>query len=460
MRTQINVLAALLALALLVPPAATAQYGQDTQKDRPGDQDHRSQMQHQKDQQASRDFQPKLCHADELIGAAVKNEQGEEIGNIKDLVMDSQRQSVSYAVLAFGGFLGLGEDLRAIPWQALTIERGASESGERGMRSDRADRNRHQDGEINVVLNATKEQLENAEGFSDDDWPDTGNERWTQNVHSSFYGKAGNKGPKTTTMADRGMDADRRDDDKAGKKKTMESRRLTNIMGESVKSHGDDDIGEIKSVLIDVNRGDLAYAVVDVSDLEDLGDTEQVAIPWRSLQTRGEQLSVTTEVASLGRMKYEEDGLQKLESRVRATEQHALSQSEPYWQGPGDADQRYGQGQQRDDEQVDRYGSQAGATTISGKITKVMNETQIGGEETLRFEVTTDDGRRIIVDAGQKSDDGDMQMKCKKGDQVTVTGTQKTEGDGQSTFMAQTVRSGSNVLNVERTNQDRKHYNR
>jgi sporulation protein YlmC with PRC-barrel domain len=461
MRTQNNILAAFLVLALLVPPAANAQYDQDQERTR--DQ---SQNNQQLDQQASQDFQPKLHQADELIGAAVKNLQGEEIGNIKDLVMDSQHQNVSYAVLAFGGFLGLGQDLRAIPWQALTIQRGAAASAERGMRTDRADRDRDHDGEISIVLNATKEQLENAEGFSDDNWPDTGNERWTQSVHSSFFGKAGNKGHESSTMADRTAAADRRDAHESGGQKAMESRRLSNIMGETVMNHSDEDLGEIETILIDVNQGDLAYAIVDVSDLEDLGDTKQVAIPWRSLQTRGDQLTVTLDMASLGRMNYEEDGLKQLESRARASEQHALSKSKPYWKRSDDANQRQVQRQERGTAQNDRYGTQAGTTTVTGKITRVMNETQKGDQENLRFELMTDDGRRIIVDAGQKShlgqqsSEGKKQAKLEEGDQVTVTGTRQTAGDGQATFMAQTIRCGSEVMNVQRTGQDRNRDNR
>lgn len=461
MRTHNNALAAFLALALLVPSVATAQYDQDTQKERARDENQRVQQQdqqYQQDQRASQDFQPKLLKSDELIGAAVKNAQGEKIGKIKDLVMDSRHQNVSYAVLAFGGFLGLGENLRAIPWQALTIQRG--------MRADRADRDRDQDGEITIVLNASKEQLKNAEGFSGDNWPDTGNETWTRNVQSSYDGKAGNQDRESTTMAGRNTDADRRDSDKARDQKAMKSRRLSNIMGETVKNYSDKDIGKIETVLIDANRGDLAYAVVDVSDLDDLGDTEQVAIPWRALQTRGDQLTLTSQVASLDRMKYEVDGRKQLESRVRASEQHALCKSEPYWEGTGDANQRFGQGQQRGTGQDVRYGTQAGPTTITGKITKVMNETQKGGQENLRFEVTTDDGRRIIVDAGQQSradqssTKGQKQTKFKEGDQVTVTGTQQTMGDGQATFMAQTIRSGSGVLDVQRTGQDRNRDNK
>ncbi|MFN2370922.1 MAG: PRC-barrel domain-containing protein [Candidatus Krumholzibacteriia bacterium] len=485
MRTHNNILAAFLALALLVPSIATAQHDQDTQKDRARDKNQRDQQQVQqvqqdqqyqqdrqdrqdrqdqqvqRDQRANQNFQPRLHQADELIGATVKNTQGEEIGNIKDLVMDSQHQNVSYAVLAFGGFLGLGKDLRAIPWQALTIQRGASGSEERGMRTDRSGRDRDQDNEISIVLNASKEQLENAEGFSDDNWPDTGNERWTQDVRSSFDGKTDNQGRESTTMADRNTDADRRYRDKVGEQKAMKSRRLSNVMGETMKDHRDEDIGEIETVLIDANRGALAYAVVDVSDLDDLGDTEQVAIPWRALQTRGDELTLTTEVASLDRMKYARDGRNQLENRARASEQHALCKTEPYWQGPDDASQRDGQSPQRGTGQDDRYGTQAATTTITGKITKVMNE-----DGDLRFEVMTDDGRRIIVDAGRKSladqssSEGPQQTKFKKGDQVTVTGTQQTMGDGQATFMAQTIRSGSGELDVQRTGQDRKRDNK
>src|SRR2546421_105655 len=67
--------------------------------------------------------QPKtldVYRASKLIGADVENPRGDNLGDIKDIVLDPQTGQIAYAVLGFGGFLGMGEKYFAIPWAALS----------------------------------------------------------------------------------------------------------------------------------------------------------------------------------------------------------------------------------------------------------------------------------------------------------------------------------------------------
>ena len=85
----------------------------------------------------------------DVIGAKVRTRQGEDIGIIKELLVDPESGRISYAILAYGGLMGLGEKLFAFPWEALT-----------------------QRPEVQVfVLNVDREQLENAPGLNRDEWP-------------------------------------------------------------------------------------------------------------------------------------------------------------------------------------------------------------------------------------------------------------------------------------------------
>ena len=54
-----------------------------------------------------------------VIGSKVVNAQNEDIGKIEDLVLDAGAGRIAYAVLSFGGFLGMGEKYFAIPWNAF-----------------------------------------------------------------------------------------------------------------------------------------------------------------------------------------------------------------------------------------------------------------------------------------------------------------------------------------------------
>lgn len=61
-----------------------------------------------------------LIGGGKVIGTDVYNKDAEIIGKIHDVMIDKRSGQVAYAVLSFGGFLGLGEDYRPIPWRLLT----------------------------------------------------------------------------------------------------------------------------------------------------------------------------------------------------------------------------------------------------------------------------------------------------------------------------------------------------
>jgi sporulation protein YlmC with PRC-barrel domain len=64
-----------------------------------------------------------LLSSDTIIGASVKNQQGEDVGSIERLMLSPQTGLVSYAVLSVGGFLGVGEKSIMVPWRTLEIAR-------------------------------------------------------------------------------------------------------------------------------------------------------------------------------------------------------------------------------------------------------------------------------------------------------------------------------------------------
>jgi sporulation protein YlmC with PRC-barrel domain len=108
---------------------------------------------------------PRLLSATSLMSDDVYNQKEEKLGDIKDLMLDTHSGTVSYAVLSFGGFLGMGEKLFAVPWSALTLDT----SNKR------------------FVLNVASERLENAPGFDKDNWPDMADPTWAQSIHT-YYG--------------------------------------------------------------------------------------------------------------------------------------------------------------------------------------------------------------------------------------------------------------------------------
>jgi hypothetical protein len=113
---------------------------------------------------------PALMGADTLIGDGVVNGDDDDLGDIKEIMLDMQTGQVAYVVLAFGGFLGMGEKLFAVPWQALHL-----------------DTTNHR-----FVLDVEKERLKHAPGFDKDAWPNMADIAWATEVHS-FYGTDPNR---------------------------------------------------------------------------------------------------------------------------------------------------------------------------------------------------------------------------------------------------------------------------
>src|ERR1700741_3246431 len=101
----------------------------------------------------------------EVIGTKVVNPRGESLGKIEEVMIDAVPGRVAYAVLSFGGFLGMGDKLFALPWSLLTVD----------------------EDQKCFVLDIDKKMLENAPGFDKDRWPDMADNTWGTTIYS-YYG--------------------------------------------------------------------------------------------------------------------------------------------------------------------------------------------------------------------------------------------------------------------------------
>ncbi|MEX2595108.1 MAG: PRC-barrel domain-containing protein [Anditalea sp.] len=112
----------------------------------------------------------RLLSSSSLSGTNIRNLKGENIGEIKDLMIDWKNGTVAYAVLSFGGFLGLGEKLFAIPLEAFNF-------------------NEHHGIDAHVVLDIDKERLENAPGFDKNNMPNHADNTFLDTIYKHYgYG--------------------------------------------------------------------------------------------------------------------------------------------------------------------------------------------------------------------------------------------------------------------------------
>jgi len=107
-----------------------------------------------------------VVSASKIIGEAVVNRKDENLGKIHELVIDAEEGHLAYAVLSFGGFMGMGNKLFAVPWKAFEFSNS----------------------ENKLILHVDKEKLKTAPGFDKDaKWPDFADRNWGKDIHA-YYG--------------------------------------------------------------------------------------------------------------------------------------------------------------------------------------------------------------------------------------------------------------------------------
>jgi len=113
--------------------------------------------------------------ASQLIGANLQNSAGDSVGEINDLVLDGSGK-VRYAAVTYGGVLGVGSKLFTVPFEAFKVKMDPDDANE-----DDAD-----DIDYVLTLDVTKDQLDGAQGFDSDKWPDFADTKFTQELDRRY----------------------------------------------------------------------------------------------------------------------------------------------------------------------------------------------------------------------------------------------------------------------------------
>lgn len=132
-----------------------------------------------------------LLSADSINGTTVENSTGENIGDIKDLMINTNSGEVEYAVLSVNtGFLNLGSKYFAIPLQAMTFDKSREK----------------------VLVDISKDRLENSPGFDKDNWPDGAQNEFVSSVYDYYeidrsqrYAAAGMQDGANPAMKDKSI---------------------------------------------------------------------------------------------------------------------------------------------------------------------------------------------------------------------------------------------------------------
>jgi hypothetical protein len=106
-----------------------------------------------------------LIAASKVEGTDVYNPQGESLGTVYDVMIDKRSGQVAYAVMSFGGFLGMGQSYHPLPWEVLDYDEGQG----------------------GYVVDLDREQLRNAPSYQESDIPDWSSPEYGRRI-DDYYG--------------------------------------------------------------------------------------------------------------------------------------------------------------------------------------------------------------------------------------------------------------------------------
>lgn len=158
--------------------------------------------------------------AKQLIGMKVHNAQGEDLGEVKDLIVDTNNERVHYAVLSFGGTAGLGTKLFAYPVSLFSPDADGKK----------------------LTLKVDKERLKVAPGFARDQWPNWNSDAYRAELDRQlkrFGAKAHPQSPSEHLA------------------------RASELIGKDVKDRDGKKVGEMQDLVVDLGKGRVHYAVLD-----------------------------------------------------------------------------------------------------------------------------------------------------------------------------------------------------
>ncbi len=405
---------------------------------------------------------PGLEKANELIGARVINDKNERLGTIEDIVLTPDRKAVSYVVLSHGGLWGWGGKLFAVPWSEFEIRTAAN---------------------VLVLKNVSPDDLKNAKGFDKKNWPAEASENWL----NRDVGPGGSEPAAMETRPTEGMESERTAEtpehrehaegermesradrpgspgvaEPAAAKAEIKHRRLSELVGLTVKNNQGEDLGELEDIVVDVREGKVAYAVLSMKS-GFLGlNKDLAAIPWSSFEIVPElgTARLNADKETLEAIAFDADEFPDLEDREYSRRIHERFGATPYWEAfgfvPGEKETRP-ETERREDstptgKESGRYEPEYNpgeARTIYGTIMSVGTFRPEGTfAEVLRLRIKTDDDKTVTVHVGPRLYVEDQKIDFHYGDKVTVTGSPAKVG-WRDVIVAAQIKTGDKTLDL------------
>lgn len=106
----------------------------------------------------------KIINANDVVSVEVRNKQDENLGKVEAIMLDKMTGQTAYVVLSYGGFLGMGDKLFALPWSIFSYDTSKD----------------------CFTIPLDKEKLKNSPGFDKNHWPDMSSDTWRNSIKSYY----------------------------------------------------------------------------------------------------------------------------------------------------------------------------------------------------------------------------------------------------------------------------------
>ena len=371
------------------------------------------------------------CKASQLIGLPITNSKNESLGEIEDIVLDSANSHIAYAVVGFGGFLGMGEKYFAMPWRVIEISQRGAEDKPR------------------ATLGLDRDTLKAAPGFDKSNWPDMANASWAGQVDEYYRSRhearqaEGAVEPKGSALdGSRGID---RKPGSAG----FVHRRLSKMIGLDVVDLQHKKLAAVEDLIVDAQYATVEAFLLSYGGTLGLGE-KLVLVPAESLrldpQREAYVLPCTT--TGLDTMALKDGKLPVLNSDAwlvnsrelcaKACEgQHVVKDTFVAKDASGVPAANW----------ADAYNAKS-VETVQGVVTTV-GVVRVGdrNEARVRLRIMLADGREVIVHGAPAAFAPQEALALRTGTSVAVTGSAVRYGT-QTVLVAGTITAGGKTANL------------
>jgi sporulation protein YlmC with PRC-barrel domain len=361
------------------------------------------------------------CMASRLIGCEIKNTKSESLGEIQDIVLDNGDHRIAYAVVAFGGFLGMGEKYFALPWRLIEVSQlGTDEKPRATLGLDRA-------------------ALKKAPGFDKAKWPDMADAGWAAQVDKYYRTRTTKAKPdgESEDNGERGRDgADRKP--LSGR---IVHRRMSKLIGMDVVDGNGKELADVEDFVIDTKNATIDGALLSFGGVLGVGESlVLVASPALTLDRKKNVFVWPSTQELLESMALADNKVPALNDNqwhIRSMELCEKARLEQ----PANGDVIVADASGKKSVPYADVYDLSKVETVKGTI-GTIGSVRIGDrqEERVRLRIRTTAGRQVIVYAAPATYSDQQALKLRTGKNVEVTGSPARYGS-QTVLVAGSISS-------------------